>query len=256
MRTNVSRSMARLSDTVAGWKTLRTLRAVAIDLTRVALIRERDISRLQDVDQVTALIEELGLNDEGLEEYPAELRPFCGQGLRIWQYPRQLGRYLVDLANLNIRSYLEIGIRHGGTFVATVEYLQRFGPLDLALGIDLLPSPSMTAYSQMNPTARFVRINTQSDEFTQLLHKHPNLDLVFIDSFHQEQQRRREVEAVLGRARAIAVHDIAHDDLPGLRNAWNELKAMSEFECREYVEQYPSLGRSFMGIGLAIRRWP
>jgi hypothetical protein len=34
----------------------------------------------------------------------------------------------VELASHRVENYLEIGVRHGGTFVITVEYLSRFHP--------------------------------------------------------------------------------------------------------------------------------
>ncbi|HRI49763.1 MAG TPA: class I SAM-dependent methyltransferase [Pseudomonadota bacterium] len=246
--------IARLQATVAGWKMLRTLRALPLDLDRVALIRGIERERLQDVQHVTTLIQDLGLNDEGLDEFPQELHRYAGQGLRIWQYPVQFSRYLIDLSRMQIGSYVEVGVRHGGTFIATAEYLERFRPLDLALGVDLLPCPSMADYGRLNPRARFVRVNSQSDEYRRLLAALGRIDLVFIDSFHEESARRQEIAAALDCARVIAVHDIAHDGVPGLRTVWNELKALPGFSCREYVEQYPSVGRSCMGIGLLIRK--
>ena len=105
----------------------RRLHPEPINLSRVALIRERTLAELASPARVEALLLELGLNGEGLSELPPELHAHCG-GLRIWQYPTQFGRYLVQLSRLGVRSYLEIGIRHGGSFVATAEYLERFRP--------------------------------------------------------------------------------------------------------------------------------
>ncbi len=76
----------------------------------------------------------LGLNDEMLEEFPAALYPWCGRGVKSWQYPRQFSRYLRFLADKQIQSYVEIGSRHGGTFIITAEYLDRFAGLHHAPG--------------------------------------------------------------------------------------------------------------------------
>jgi len=65
---------------------------------------------------------------------PDELYQFCGRGLHYWQYPNQFSKYLVRLSQFKVESYLEIGVRHGGTFVITVEYLSRFHPLKCAIG--------------------------------------------------------------------------------------------------------------------------
>jgi hypothetical protein len=54
----------------------------------------------------------LGLNDEVLEEFPSAFYPWCGQGVKLWQYPRQFSRYLCLLADKQIRSYVETSSRH------------------------------------------------------------------------------------------------------------------------------------------------
>src|SRR5687768_3987306 len=129
-----------------GLSGLRRLHALPIDLERVALIREREPRQLADPAELEALLLQLGLNDEGMHELPASLHPHCGQGLRIWQYPIQFSRYLAHLSKLKVRSYLELGVRHGGAFVATVEVLERFSPLQFAVGVDLLPCPALEEY--------------------------------------------------------------------------------------------------------------
>src|SRR4051812_34363485 len=108
------------------WKKLKSLHPQPLELDRIARIHARSLVELADPRTLEALVCELGLNDEGIEELPAHLHPWCGQGLRIWQYPNQFSRYLAALAGRRIASYLEIGVRHGGTFVATVEVLGRF----------------------------------------------------------------------------------------------------------------------------------
>src|SRR4029077_13792201 len=110
---------------------------------RISLIREKSTEYLSQAGNLETLLLELGLNDEGLNEFPASLHPFCGQGLRVWQYPGQFSKYLEQLSKLRVRSYLEIGIRHGGSFVTTVEFLDRFSPLEFAVAVDVIPCPSM-----------------------------------------------------------------------------------------------------------------
>jgi cephalosporin hydroxylase len=245
---------ADLHVTEASWKKLKTLRASQIDLSRLALIREKDRTLLSDARELEKLLLELGLNDEGLEEYPESLYPYCGKGLRIWQYPIQFSRYLVDISRLGMRSYLELGVRHGGTFVATVEYLDKFQPLDFAIAVDIMPCPSMAEYEQMNPKARFVRLNTQSVQYQYFLDQQGMFGLVLVDSFHEEEQCYAEFASVKKSAQAIAIHDIVNRDFPGVARVWERIKASGEFECREYVEQYADVEGPYMGIGLAIRK--
>jgi hypothetical protein len=235
------------------WRILNGLRPAAIDLGRIHLIRERSSESLSRASDLENLLLELGLNDEGLDEFPLRLRQFCGAGLRIWQYPVQFSRYLARMATLRVRSYLELGIRHGGSFVATVEILDRFFPLESAIGVDVIPCPSMAEYKTLNPRIEFCCLNTQSGEFGALIDRIKPVDLVFIDSHHEETQCRREFEALRESARMIAFHDVLNRNCPGVGRVWQEVKTSGDYECSEYTEQYDDLG-PYMGIGLAIRK--
>jgi cephalosporin hydroxylase len=233
------------------WKQLKRLHTLPIDLSRIDLIRNKELRNLLDVAQMIPLVAELGLNDEAIAEFPLNLRPFCGQGLRIWQYPIQFGQYLIDLSQLNIASYMEIGVRHGGSFVATVEYLQRFNPIHHAIAVDIIPCPSLEEYRHLQPAAEFMQINSLSKEFEDMVTQQSSLDLVFIDSFQDEKQYMTEFQAIKSKAKHIAFHDIANIDHLGVKNFWKNLKASGEYNCQEYIDQYPDISNSYMGIGLA-----
>ena len=236
-----------------GWRLLKGLHPTAIHLERISLISEKSLEYLSQAGNLEALLLDLGLNDEGIDEFPSSLHPFCGPGLRIWQYPIQLSKYLIQLSKLQVRSYLEIGIRHGGTFVATVEFLDRFSQLDFAIALDVIPCPSMAAYKAINPRTEFACINALSADFGALIDRLKTIDLVFIDSHHEESQCRREFAAVKDAANMIAFHDISNVSCPGVSRVWDEVKATGDYECYEYDGQYDDMG-PYMGIGLAIRK--
>ncbi len=235
------------------WKKLKRLQPIAIELERISLIREKDLEFLSNPNNIQSLILALGLNDDGLEEIPENLHPYCGQGLRIWQYPIQFNKYLVDLSKLKISSYLEIGIRHGGTFVTTVEYLNKFYPLKLAIGIDIMSTPSMAEYKKINPRVEFVKINTQTIQFKEFIKESEQVDLVLIDANHEENECRNEFFTVKDKANIIVLHDITNIDFTGVKKVWNEIKSMEEYNCFEYTEQYEGIG-PYMGIGMAVRK--
>jgi hypothetical protein len=235
------------------WGILSALRSIAIDLDRIHLIRERSLESLSRADDLEALFLELGLNDEGMDEFPPHLHPFCGTGLRIWQYPMQFGKYLAHVATLQVHSYLELGIRHGGSFVATVEILNRFFPLESAIGVDIIPCPSMAEYKTLNPRVEFCCLNTQSDDFSALINRIAPIDLVFIDSHHEETQCRLEFAAIRKSANIVAFHDVVNKSCPGVVRVWNEVKTTGDYECFEFTDQYAGIG-PHMGIGLAVRK--
>jgi hypothetical protein len=235
------------------WKKLKRLHPVSIDLTKIDLIREQSLELLSDPDEVKSLILELGLTDDSAEEFPVSIKANCGRGLHIMQYPIQFNRYLIDLSKLKISSYLEVGVRHGGTFVTTVEYLNKFYPLNFAVGIDIMPCPSIVEYQKINVRVEFVRLNTQTDKFSEFLEKYPQFDLVLIDANHEENECRNEFMSVRHKANIVVFHDIDNIDFLGVKTVWSEVKSMNEYDCYEYTEQYPEIG-PYMGIGMAIRK--
>jgi hypothetical protein len=236
-----------------GWATLKGLQPATLELGRVQRLRDASPEWLSQPGHLEALMLELGLNDEGLKELPSWLHPHCGGGLRVWQYPIQFSPYLRHLSRLGVRSYLELGIRHGGSFVLTVELLNRFRPLDFAVGVDIIPCPSMAEYRTLNPRSEFACVNTQSPAFSALLERLGPIDLVFIDSHHEEDQCRREFASLSTVANMIAFHDVSNVNCPGVRVVWEEIKAMEHFECFEFTDQYAGLG-PYMGIGLAVKK--
>src|ERR1700753_2886539 len=118
----------------------------------VRTLRQAPLESLLDVDwRDSCMLPFLGLNDEMIHEYPEELYPWCGYGLKSWQYPNQFAGYLRHLATLDIQTYAEIGARHGGTFIITVEYLKRFGTLRKAAAIDVQESANLHEYAALWP---------------------------------------------------------------------------------------------------------
>ena len=67
------------------WKLLKGLNSKQIDLNIVELIRQQTPAAIVDPAVMGELLCKLGLNDEGINEFPEHLHPFCGRGLRIWQ---------------------------------------------------------------------------------------------------------------------------------------------------------------------------
>jgi len=249
----MTRNAAAWNRQKRSWAALQGLHPAPIDLRRTALIQQADTDALSDPEWLESLLLRLGLNDEALAEFPATLHPHCGHGLRIWQYPSQFSPYLTQLSRLKIRSYLEIGIRHGGSFVTTTEYLDRFHALHYAVGVDIVPCPSMALYHSHNARAQFWHLNTRAPEFAAKLDQLDSVDLVFIDSHHDEDQCRCEFELLVDRANLIAFHDVANIGCPGVTRVWQEVKRLPAYECFEYVDQYGTLG-PFMGIGLAVKK--
>jgi acyl carrier protein len=94
----MTQSTSKFTELEKGWKTLKRLHPVPIDLERIALIREKEREFLSQPTNLESLMLELGFNDEGMKEILESLHAYCGQGLRIWQYPIQFSQYLAELS--------------------------------------------------------------------------------------------------------------------------------------------------------------
>jgi cephalosporin hydroxylase len=236
--------------------------APPMDLSRIELIRRAAVDDLRDPERLEALLPELGIIDERPELFPPELRPKLGQGLRYWQYPCQLAPYLALVAQQPVRRYLELGVQYGGTFVLTTEYLYRVHGIETAIAVDIQRVRSAADYRKLRPAARFVTVDSADARFRQLLEREGPFDLVLIDGDHARDAVRRDWETVRPHARVIAFHDIVDSLSPGVAEVWAEVRAAhaSEYDFHEFTRQYPEVeereGRTFLGIGVAVRRTP
>jgi hypothetical protein len=125
--------------------------------TAVRAIRSASLESLHNRDWLANwLLPHLGLNDEWEHEYPEPLRRFCGRGVKSWQFPHQFAGYLTHLADKQIGTYLEIGVRHGGTFVITCEYLRRFTELRRMVAVDPMLGEALASYREIVPQVEHV----------------------------------------------------------------------------------------------------
>ncbi len=222
---------------------------VVAEIRRAALENLRDPAWLEHY-----LLPKLGLNGETLSEFPEHLYPWCGFGVRSWQYPAQFSKYLVYLSSKNIKSYLEIGCRHGGTFIITVEYLKRFNHVPLACAIDIQESEIMRAYKRSEAGIAYGLLSSLSPEGRTLCQQ-MRWDLVMIDGDHSYDGCSADYNTVRDHARLIALHDIVSDACPGVKQLWGELKrAVPVLRREEFVDQYESVvtrtGQKFLGMGV------
>lgn len=232
-----------------------------IDLAAVEPLRAAPLEHLKDSEYLEhELLPSLGLNDENPDQMPAHLRPHLGRGLRFWQYPAQFAPYLVFLSSLQPRSYLELGVRHGGTFVVTTEYLRRTGSLERSVAVDLGRPPSVERYVAQDPALTFLQVNSRSAEFVAFLAEHGPFDVVLVDGDHSPEGVRSDVETVLPHARAVVLHDTTSDAWPGPGEVLAELRERlaGGYDFASFTAQYDDVlqrtGRRWMGIDVLVRR--
>ena len=61
--------------------------------------------------------------------------PECGRLHSLCLYASQVEGPRLILSDMKIRSYIEVGVGRGGTFIVTVEYLNRFHPIERAVAV-------------------------------------------------------------------------------------------------------------------------
>jgi cephalosporin hydroxylase len=228
-----------------------------MDLTRIKFIKESNLSDLQNNNYLENLIIKLGFNNENLREQPKIVKD-NGGGLLIWQYPNQFSKYLCLLKTQNIKSYIEIGCRWGGTFVLTNEYLKMFNSMDKSVAIDIIDSPVLN-YCMLNNETQFIKINSQSNEFKNYMNNN-YFDLIFIDGDHSYDGVKNDYENTKNSGKIFVFHDIINSACPGVVQFWNELKNNNKntYDFFEFIEQYKDVldttHQKFLGIGVAIKK--
>jgi Methyltransferase domain len=227
-----------------------------IDLGAIAQLEAA--SGLDDPQRLEALLPRLGINDDMPELIPRHLHWALGEGLKVWQYPCQFAPYLVRVARRPVRSYLEIGVQHGGSFITTVEYLRRRGhPLERAVAVDFKWAPGVARYAKTRAFATQMTLDSKSAEFRALAHSR-TWDLVLIDGDHRFKECLMDFETVHGHANVIALHDIVDALAADVRHVWALIRRehADSYEFAEFTAQYPDVARggTNLGIGVAIRR--
>jgi cephalosporin hydroxylase len=243
------------------WDYFQENDAASLEASR--LIEAIPEDRLTDITYLeTELIPALGLNNENLHEQPQELSPFMGRGLHVFQYPNQLSRYLAWLTEnaKETTRYVEIGSRWGGTFVVVCEWLRRIGaPLATAIAVDPIgETPMIKRYGahlkHHGIDYQFIK-DFSTSQVVKAVFEESRPDFVFIDGDHS--MRGALADHMLARqcATIIVHHDIFSDACPDTTALWQALKELESgvFAAEEFIDQYPSVKGSFLGIG-ALKR--
>jgi len=228
-------------------------------------IRE-SIKRIVDFDWVNATEKEIeevlptfGMNDEYTEEMPEHFKDYMGWGVKLWQYPNQLSKLLTYLKGKKINSYLEIGVRYGGTFIVINELLKRYNDYVESHCVDIIPpSDILHIYQHEFVREEFYYHNMFSQIpyfFKTIAGKEDiklqkKIDLVFIDGCHSYTCVKQDyLTALMLGARYIIFHDIVNHNTTGNQIVWRELKKIHKIT-HEFIDQYEGMNKKCLGIGV------
>lgn len=209
--------------------------------------------------EIEEIIPTFGMNDECPNELPTKFSSYYGWGIKTWQYPNQFSKLLYYLKDKTIKSYFEIGVRHGGTFILMNEVLLKNNPYLESHALDLIPqSEILEIYQNKFRTHPFSYHRADSHDtyvFGKLGDRRDDcigkkIDLVFIDGCHSYHCVKRDylVALMLG-AKYIVFHDIVNVVTTGCENLWNEIKNVHKIY-HEFTDQYEDVDGNYMGIGV------
>lgn len=207
---------------------------------------------LCSVETWAKLLPEFGFNDENPNELPKTMLSQPGLGLRIWQYPNQFEPYMSWLASQagSINSYLEIGTRHGGTFVTQVETLRRLNPaFNRAVAVDLIEQPSLLE------SYEYRQQDSGSESFRQWIDGE-FFDVVFVDGDHSYGGVANDAAVTIDRCNIQIFHDISSHACVDVPRFWREHREAchSTHDVLEFTAQYEEVAGDFLGIGVLVRK--
>jgi cephalosporin hydroxylase len=215
--------------------------------------------RASSQKEIEEVLPTFGMNDEYLSEIPKIFEPYFGWGIKFWQYPNQFSKLLTFLKDKDIDSYLEMGVRYGGTFIIINELLLKYQPYLESHALDIIPaSDILHTYQTKYRDIRFWYHQTESQsphifetiEGGDYVTPYKKLDLIFIDACHSYQCVKRDYyTSLMFGPKYIIFHDIANKSTKGARLAWNEIKRLHK-KTHEFVDQYEGMQGSYLGIGV------
>lgn len=162
--------------------------------------------------------------------------------LELQQVAEEYVEYLWFLKEGNFKSYLNIGVGNGGSFL-TETYIQE--SLDISVAVDNSSyshnNQKLSIYNKinwMNNNLKDTKVEFHdSDSFAWLNNnKDRRFDVIFIDGDHSYEGVKRDYInslPLLNSGGYIIFHDISSKGCPGVVNIWKEIKNNN---CIEFIQ--------------------
>jgi hypothetical protein len=241
--------------------TLDSYEAERADFARVVAaihrIQAADLNELRNLGWIYETVCSVGLcmvdaPDVAYGEDLIHLVNASHQG--ITQVPLEFARWLRLLADLPIRSYLEVGCYNGNTACLATAYLQRLNPQFQAVTIDLWPW--FLFYREVrNLIPLEYRVGVNSFHLVD-----ERFDAVFIDGDHSFEWTWADYQNVGRSARVCGLHDVNSQhyfetlEVGGCPTVWELIKQTEGGEGIELIELFDHPAGNNFGIGARLRR--
>jgi hypothetical protein len=233
----------------------------AIDNVYCTIMNSK-IEDILDIDNLTSIISEIGLYNEGDRKHPQNRNVHLyGDDVKymnivpnvgMWQIPRQLAGFLIQLVNLgNIDTFLDIGTCRGATITIVAIFLSRFGikKIETIDVIKFLHDDLKKKWEELNLpiTYTLIPLEVSFNNYVSL----KRYDVIFIDGNHDYKYVLNDYITAKTMTTKICFHDINDCFCHDVVRLWSEIKKGKKY-MNTYEFTHHSHGYKLMGIGLVI----
>lgn len=156
-------------------------------------------------------------------------------GLKLQQVPEEYSELLLLLKSRGIKTYLELGIGNGGSFVTACFFMQETLELGVAvdnlayrnLGIGQNEVEILNYINSVDTEALKHFVNSSTDGYFKSIDLKLRYDCIFIDADHSYEGAKRDYDNALkhiNKGGLIIFHDINSAACPGIMKLWQEVR--------------------------------
>tara|TARA_B100000579_G_C22849354_1_gene866357 strand:+ start:5005 stop:5721 length:717 start_codon:yes stop_codon:yes gene_type:complete len=166
------------------------------------------------------------------------------------QYPQELAMYLKWVFDniLDIRSYFELGVERGGTYIAVSTLLKIAHGEDniRCASLDIHPTEFVTKYADLKSFSTQYTADSAKWDFPEK----ESWDLIFLDGMHTYDYVKNDYDKAKHKCRYLGFHDINLQGYAGgVPKLWNEVKGEHKV-IAEFHNSDPIFSNYTVGAGI------